>query len=127
MSNSNLNLKELLAQLQKHAGLMPPTPAEADAAMSGAEEATFDDDHLLRIAEAVVRGKPTEIPIDTMGAWPEENQLSEVELEQFVLNRNRGELTEETKRKIEEAEQKALSDDEHSDDEDGVEGKGDHS
>lgn len=127
MSNSNPNLKELLAQLQKHAGLMPPTPAEADAAMAGTEEAAFDDDRLLRIAEAVVRGEPTEIPIGAFGAWSEANQLSEAEREQFVLNRDRGELDEETKRQIDEAEKKALSDDQDSDDEDGVEGKGDHS
>ena len=127
MSSSNPNLKELLAQLQKHAGLMPPTPAEADAAMAGPEEAAFDDNRLLQIAEAVVRGEPTKLPIEVSGSWSEEYQLTEAEREQFVLNRNRGELDEETKRQIVEAEKKALSDDEKSDDEDGVEGKGDHS
>ena len=116
MSSSNPNLKELLAQLQKDAGLMPPTPAEADAAMARAEEATFDDDRLLRIAEAVVQGEPIEIPNEALGVWSEENQLSDKEREQFALNRNRCELDDETKRKIDEAEQKALSDDQDSDD-----------
>jgi hypothetical protein len=127
MSSSNPNLKELLAQLQKHAGLMPPTPAEADAAMAGSEEAAFDDDRLLRIAEAVIRGEPAKLPIDTPESWSEENQLSDVEREQFALNRNCGELDDETKKKIDEAEKKALSDDEDSDDEDGVDGQGDPS
>ncbi len=127
MSNSNPNLKELLAQLQKHAGLIPPTPAEADAAMAGTEEAAFDDDRLLRIAEAVVRGEPTELRIEAFGAWSEEDQLSEAERKQFALYRDLGELDEETKRQVDEAEKKALSDDQDSDDENGVEGKGDHS
>lgn len=127
MSSSNPNLKKILAQLQKQAGLMPPTSTEADAAMAGPEEAAFNDNRLLRIAEAVVRGEPTDLPIEASEAWSEGNKLSEAEREQFVLNRNRGELDEETKRKIDEAEQKALSDDQDSDDEDGVEGKGHHS
>lgn len=123
MSGSNLNLKQLLKRLQKGAGFAPPTPDEADALMAGPEEASIDDARLLDIANAVVSGKPTTHPKESPAPWCEEDALSEAEREQFILNRNKGDLNEETRRQIDKAEQKALSDDDQDDDEDGMDGE----
>lgn len=124
MSGSNSNLKQLLKQLQKAAGLAPPTPEEADALMAGPEEAPIADDKLLDIAEAVVQGKRSKrLEPPGPALRPREDALSEAEREEFVLNRNRGDIDEETKRRIDEAEQKALSDEKQGDDEAGLDGK----
>ena len=124
MSGSNPSLKQLLKKLQKGAGLAPPTPDEADALMAGPEEAPIDDGKLLDIGNAVVRGEPSRQPELPASSWSEhEDALSEAEREEFVLNRNKGEVDDETKKQIEEAEQKALSDDQKADDEAGLDGE----
>lgn len=109
MSGNNPNLKELLARLRKSAGLAPPTPAEADKAMGGSEEAQIDDQRILDIADAVVRGKPMDIVSPEPAAWSEE-VLSESDRNEFVLNRNPGggNVNEETQERIDAAERKAL-------------------
>ena len=128
MSGSNPNLKQLLKKLQKGAGLAPPTPEEADALMAGPEEVPMDDAKLLEIADAIVQGKRLAKPELPAPAWSEADQaLSEAEREEFVLNRNKGDIDDETKKQIEEAEQKALSDEQKDDDEDGLDGQTDPS
>jgi len=116
MSGNKHSLKELLERLQKPAGLAPPTPAEADALMSGSEEADIDDRRLLDIADAVVRGKPIDIPTPEPESWSEHEQLSEAERKEFVLNRNRKKVNDEMKARADEAERKALSDEQDPDD-----------
>ena len=116
MSGNNPKLKELLKWLQKPAGLAPPTPSEADALMSGSEEADIDDQRLLDIADAVVRGKPIDIPAPEPEPWDEYEKLSEAEQKEFVLNRNRKKLNDEMQARADEAERKALSDEQDPDD-----------
>lgn len=110
MSGSNPDLKRLLQQLQKGAGLAPPTPEEADALMDGPEEAPIDDARLLDIADAVVRGQPAAPPEVTPLPWAKQEAMTEVDCEEFALNRNKGEVDGEMQEKIDAAEQKALAD-----------------
>lgn len=125
MTGPEPTLKELLSRLQKASGLGPPTREEAEAAMEGPEEAPLDDARLLEIAGAVVRGKPIARTDKPATVWCEDHELIEADVEEFAgAFRNGGDIDEETRKRIEEAEQKALSDDDEDDDEDGVDGVG---
>lgn len=123
MSNKDPSLKRLLGRLQKGAGLLPPTLDEASSLMEGSDEAAIEDSRLLDIAGAVVSGKPLHRSKERSVLWSETDMMSESNREQFVLNRNKGELDDDTKKKINDAEKEALSDDEQDDDEVGLDGE----
>jgi len=120
MNNKNPTLKQLLNRLQKSAGFAPPTPEEADELMSASEEAHIEDARLLEIADAVVRGITPEHSQDQKELWSKETTLTEADRKQFVLNRNKGKVDEDIMKQIEEAEQKALGDNDKDNDKDGL-------
>ena len=108
MSNKDSSLKRILGQLQKGAGLAPPTLDEAEALMAGAEETAIEDSRLLGIADAVVSGMPLDCPKEPFDLWFEADATSMNDCEQLVLNRNKGDLDSESKKTIRNAEKKAL-------------------
>lgn len=127
MNNQESSLKELLARLHRAAGYGPPTPEEADTAMESAMEKAgddyeFDDDRILEIARAVVRGERPSSPSDEPPAWNDQYEPTETEAGQYAgAFRNEGDIDDETQAKIDEAEREALEDDDDNDDEAGLE------
>jgi hypothetical protein len=108
MTSTPNSFPELLRKLRRAMGLAPPTAAEADAAMARAAESPMSDQEIRSITDSVVSGKPAERELATDFGWAESLSTSDVENEAYAMNRNRGEVDEETKKRLDELRKKAL-------------------
>jgi hypothetical protein len=108
MSTTPNNLPQHLLKLRRAMGLAPPTAAEADAAMANAAEVPMSDYEVRSIVESAVSGKPVDRELSADFGWTELLNTSEAENEAYAMNRNRGALDEETKKRLEELRKKAL-------------------
>ena len=125
MSSSPNNLPELLRKLRRAMGLAPPTAAEADAAMAKASESPMGDREIRSIVDSVVSGKSAKRELATDFGWTESLSTSDAENEAYAMNRNRGDLDEETKKRLDELRKKALEERGDEDDQDRMAGDGD--
>jgi hypothetical protein len=116
MSSDAPHWNDVAEKLRRAMGFCPPTPTEADQAMSGAGEIPMSKEDIEDIVADITGGAPTDCGFHADHAWAQDLDTSAVADDMLVMNRNPGEQDDEVEKRIEELRREALEDDDDPDD-----------
>jgi hypothetical protein len=115
-------LDEMLAKLRKLKGLGPMTPEEADAAFDAAPADPVSKDQIRSIVDSVTSGELAIWQPAPDLEWTEKIDVDAVKEDAMQLYRNKGDDDEETEATEDELRDELLSDDDESENQDGLDG-----
>lgn len=115
MSSEVPKWSDVAEKLRRAMGLCPPTPTEANHAISTAKELPMSQDEILDIVRAATQGEAQKASFHSDHSWTEEFDTKAVADDMLVMNRNPGEDDEEVDKKVDELRREALDEDEPSD------------